>query len=288
MIPESELSLATDTIYINDSEEVELLCVPVLRGSGLTEYDALVTLLKECNEKFFNKQGSVYWELFRFLEKGKVSLSDFIKEIEKKEIELTLVDEGPKVLEGGNKQGNKGPVILSKEKAPECKPAEAKDVVVLSKQNRVDNDFGVVKKVVKLEKRQEEQTAPQLKIQEDTCEETFDEKVFEGTADMEEAAPKAYLIRKSTDEKILITKSVFRIGKDKSSTDYRVDNNPVVSRSHAIITRSDQTYYIVDTNSKNHVFVNGAMIKPNQKIKIMPYSAIRLANEEFTFMIDGV
>lgn len=46
------------------------------------------------------------------------------------------------------------------------------------------------------------------------------------------------LIRVKTNEKIIINKPVFRIGKEKSYVDYFVSDNTAVSRSHAnIVTR---------------------------------------------------
>lgn len=299
MIPGDELCLDSKAIYAKEDGSVEIICVPVLKEENVTEKEALITLLKNCNEKFFDKQGSVYWELYRFLEKDNVSLNDLFKEIEKKEIELTVEDNGPLVLEARRKKKESGPVVLSKANVTEPK---RNGEVVLSRADRISpKSVETVSKkepeapknsgVVMLSGRLEEKTNPQPKIYEDTSDECCCQYLsgyFEGTADMEGNKPKAYLIRKSTDEKIFISKSVFRIGKDKSSTDYRVDNNPVISRNHAIIMGVEQDYFIVDTNSKNHVYVNGVMIAPNQKVKLAPYAAVRLANEEFTFMIDGV
>lgn len=69
-------------------------------------------------------------------------------------------------------------------------------------------------------------------------------------------AVRPHLLRNKNNEIINLTKPVFRIGKEKSYVDYFVSDNTAVSRSHAnIITRGNK-YYIVDTNSTNHTFVN--------------------------------
>lgn len=92
-----------------------------------------------------------------------------------------------------------------------------------------------------------------------------------------------YLVRAKNHEKILINKPVFRIGKERSYVDYFISDNTAVSRSHAnIITRGDN-YYIVDTNSTNHTFVNGNMINSNSEVKLEHKAVIRIANEEFEF-----
>lgn len=94
-----------------------------------------------------------------------------------------------------------------------------------------------------------------------------------------------YLIRTKNNEKIMLNKPVFRIGKERSYVDYFVADNTAVSRSHANIISKDDGYYIVDTNSKNHTYVNGKMIQSNAETKIVHGDKIRLANEDFEFKL---
>ena len=94
-----------------------------------------------------------------------------------------------------------------------------------------------------------------------------------------------YLIRKKNNEKIFLDKPVFRIGKERSYVDYFIGDNTAISRSHAnFITRAGK-YFIIDTNSTNHTFVNGTMIQSNVETAISHGDTIRLANEEFKFNI---
>lgn len=95
----------------------------------------------------------------------------------------------------------------------------------------------------------------------------------------------ASMFRLLTNETILINKPVFRIGKEKSYSDYFVANNNMVSRSHADIISRGGRYFIVDLNSKNRTFINGAPITAQQEIEIHNGDVIRLANEEFEFRI---
>ncbi|MBE5927098.1 MAG: FHA domain-containing protein [Lachnospiraceae bacterium] len=97
--------------------------------------------------------------------------------------------------------------------------------------------------------------------------------------------PKPYLIRKKNNERILISKSVFKIGKENSYVDYFIGDNTAISRSHATILTKGNNYYLMDTNSKNHTFVNGTMISPNIEVPVKPGTIIKLADEEFEFVM---
>lgn len=96
---------------------------------------------------------------------------------------------------------------------------------------------------------------------------------------------KPYLLRIKNNERIELNKPVFRIGKERSYVDYFVSDNTAVSRSHANIINRDNDFYIVDTNSTNHTYVNGSMIQSNVETKIEHGTKIRLANEDFEFFM---
>lgn len=94
-----------------------------------------------------------------------------------------------------------------------------------------------------------------------------------------------HLLRRENNEKIPINKPVFRIGKEKSYVDYFIANNTAISRSHAtIITKGDE-YFIIDTNSTNHTYVDGGMIMSNTEHPLHHGGIIHLANEEFEFKV---
>lgn len=96
---------------------------------------------------------------------------------------------------------------------------------------------------------------------------------------------KPHLIRAKNNEKILLDKPVFRIGKEKSYVDYFIGDNTAISRSHANIISRNGEYFVVDTNSTNHTYVNGGMLQSNVETKISHGTKIRLANEDFEFKI---
>lgn len=93
------------------------------------------------------------------------------------------------------------------------------------------------------------------------------------------------LIRMRNNEKIILNKPVFRIGKEKSYVDYFIGDNSAISRSHANIITREGEYFVVDTNSTNHTYVDGAMIQSSVETKITHGTKIRLANEDFEFKL---
>jgi len=104
-------------------------------------------------------------------------------------------------------------------------------------------------------------------------------------AAVEPAQLKPYLIRSRNNEKIPLNKPVFRIGKERSYVDYFIGDNTAISRSHANIIIEEGMYFVVDTNSTNHTYVNGVMIQSNVKTEITSGAKLKLANEDFTFVV---
>lgn len=94
-----------------------------------------------------------------------------------------------------------------------------------------------------------------------------------------------YLMRKKNNEKISLNKPVFRVGKERSYVDYFIGDNTAISRSHANFITRDGKYFVVDTNSTNHTFVDGVMIQSNEEREITNGDTIRLANEDFEFKL---
>ena len=94
-----------------------------------------------------------------------------------------------------------------------------------------------------------------------------------------------HIIREKNNEKIMVNKPVYRIGKERSYVDYFIGDNSGISRSHANIITREGKYFVVDTNSTNHTFVNGAIIQSNEEVEITHGDKIRLANEDFEFKL---
>lgn len=96
--------------------------------------------------------------------------------------------------------------------------------------------------------------------------------------------PVPTLVRKTTGERVEITKQSFTIGIE-SYVDYRITGNSAISRSHAKIIVRGNEYLLVDTNSTNGTYVNGNMIRNNVEVRIENGNKIVFANEEFDFLV---
>ena len=94
-----------------------------------------------------------------------------------------------------------------------------------------------------------------------------------------------HLIRAKNNEKIPLNKPVFRIGKERSYVDYFISDNTAISRGHANIVDHNGEYFVVDTNSTNHTYLNGVMVQPGVETKLAHGDKVRLANEDFEFRL---
>lgn len=96
---------------------------------------------------------------------------------------------------------------------------------------------------------------------------------------------RAFLIREKNNERILIDSDIFKIGAEKSYVNYHIHDNTSISRSHAIISKVADNYYIEDTNSTNHTYLNQEKLTPNTKIEIEDNDEVKLADEKFRFTL---
>ena len=95
--------------------------------------------------------------------------------------------------------------------------------------------------------------------------------------------PKAKLIRLRDQKEILITKPDFTIGKAYGNVDYFIEDNPAISRKHAVIALNEGKFYVMDTNSTNHTFVEGQQIPPETPTLLTDGMKVRFADEVYQF-----
>lgn len=99
---------------------------------------------------------------------------------------------------------------------------------------------------------------------------------------MQEDGP--YLLRMADQERIDIDKDDFKIGKDIDYADYWI-KNPAISHRHARIVKYSGEFYVIDTNSKNHTYVNDTKIPSDKEVKLENGTKIRFAKEEYEFKL---
>ena len=93
----------------------------------------------------------------------------------------------------------------------------------------------------------------------------------------------AYMIRKKTNERVVISAPSFTIGKERSRVNYCISDNASVSRCHARISRKGSQYFVADMNSTNFTFVNGVKVVPGQEVALKDNDTVRFADEDFEF-----
>jgi hypothetical protein len=93
------------------------------------------------------------------------------------------------------------------------------------------------------------------------------------------------LVRVLTEEIIKIDKPVFRLGKEAGSVDCVINDNVLVSRSHADIICRNGRYYVLDLHSKNKTYINDKVLPIEHEMEIFSGDMLKLANEEFLFRI---
>ncbi len=92
------------------------------------------------------------------------------------------------------------------------------------------------------------------------------------------------LVRKRNNEKIVINKPEFLIGKERRRVDYCISDNNSVSRAHAKIKVRAGRCYIADLGSTNCTYVNGLKLSPNQEVILSKGDKIKISDEEFEFI----
>ncbi len=133
-----------------------------------------------------------------------------------------------------------------------------------------------------------EEVAADNKVEEEVASNVIQSQTVAATAvvktvDIPKANP--YLVRVNTEERIMITKQNFKVGKASMGVDYTVKGNSAVSRVHAIIVNKDDTYYVKDNKSTNHTFVNGKILDEGENEPLTHDCKIVLGDEEFVFKL---
>ena len=94
-----------------------------------------------------------------------------------------------------------------------------------------------------------------------------------------------YIIRVDNEEKIIINKAVFKLGKASRGVDYHISGNGAISRQHAIITKKDDGYYLKDNKSTNHTYINDRQLEDGEEVLLKNNAKFRLGDETFVFKI---
>lgn len=116
-----------------------------------------------------------------------------------------------------------------------------------------------------------------------TMEDLYSQMTGEKRTDSAPAAAYLYLIAINAPSRIeiAVTKEDFVIGKKAELCDGVISFNNMISRSHCRISRRGSQITIMDLQSANGTFLNGARLYPNQPYLIKNGDVVRLANSDF-------
>ncbi|SHN49005.1 FHA domain-containing protein [Butyrivibrio hungatei DSM 14810] len=106
-----------------------------------------------------------------------------------------------------------------------------------------------------------------------------------GAAPLPKKVVSGTLIRKRDKKQELIDKENFTIGKDSLHTDFCINDNSAISRTHAVIRVMQDGVYIEDCGSTNGTFVDDKRAIAGQPVKLSDGAIIKLADEEFEYRI---
>lgn len=264
------LFLDVQYIYLNpETREPELLYLPIIKGKEEADIpkklkDIILSLKYDISEN-----ATYISEITKFLEKNEsFTLSGFLELLDEK------MKDVPELMHLYQEGRIKMPVMnLAQSEQPE--PAQ-EDWTGPKMVNAVDN-------VGKAQAKDNEVTENESK---DNMSGSGTLNVSTLESSLLNSSTKAYLKRVKTEEKVYISKRLFKIGKEKQFVDYCIMDNPAISRSHANIVMENEEYYIMDMNSKNRTFVNGQIISGMKKVKLVHGSYIQLADEFFEFYLE--
>lgn len=91
-----------------------------------------------------------------------------------------------------------------------------------------------------------------------------------------------YLLRRKTRQVIDVNKAFFRIGSEAAVNNYVLES---LGGMHAMLMTTAGKYYIVDLGTEGKTYVNGAEITPDTEVELTAGCALRLADEDFVFIV---
>ncbi len=144
---------------------------------------------------------------------------------------------------------------------------------------------------VKLDEPDATSTADAEDSSDATVELTEGAKITKETEHKEESAPHAgpkampYIVREDTEERVMVNKAVFKLGKATRGVDFTISGNGAVSKIHAIIYQREDGCYIKDNKAANPTYVDGVKLEENQEIKLKNNSTIVIGGENFLFKL---
>lgn len=259
---EPDLLLNKDYIYYDRKKEVlKFIAAPELMDAGNNLTSLVMDIISNANWKH-NENKRYLDELKRVLNRGKVSSKEII-EIVNQELE--------RPVEYINEEQRNSEYVV-KEISPD-----------FMKQNTVEKEPEPPKPPVVLGPNVNSTPYEHEEFGETSVLSAAGETTVLSQSQLMQAT--AVLVRKKNEERVVINKSEFWIGKDPMKVNYCIFDNTAISRMHAKIVCRNNRFFIIDNHSTNHVYINGIMIEPNKEVELFNDANIRLSDEDFRFTL---
>lgn len=306
MINWTSFSLEQKDIYINEKTgEVGLICLPILsviNDGNICNFfknilfsaqfdmeengDYVGKLITILNPKVYTLEKFIY-ELEDMLEIEHRVFEDKIEDIEEEE------EDGEKeaVSQKGLEDCTEKPEQMKAEDAEPEKTAEA-EVKAEARETAEAEEKAEAEETAKAEEIAEpvetaeaeegaeaEETAEAEEIAEPTKE---PEAGTEKSEKEEKPVARPFLIRVSNNQKIMIDKDNFVIGKDEKKADYCIIGSSAIADEHAFIVRHEKEYFLIDNNS-NYTYMNRVLIQPDEEVYIPHGAHLSFGDEDFEF-----
>ncbi len=246
MIEEEFFIFGMHSVFVGSDGKGRLACLPIENRKGSTFCRFCSKLIQQAYSSGSNSAG-VLKQVMTYLESERFSIREFSVFLDKLELQSAVSQPAQHL--------KKEKVVLKKPTGP----------VVLTGKDRIKKHTKLADQVLKARQSSIGSISRMMS---------------------QNKSVRGYLYRRSSDEKIEVDRYEFRIGKSRKDIDYCISDNPRISRRHAVIIRHGDLFFIEDTHSLNHTYVNQVMLRAGENAALENGTAIRLADEEFLFVTE--
>lgn len=294
MINWTSFSLEQKDIYINEKTgEVGLICLPILsviNDGNICNFFKNILFSAQFD---MEENGDYVGKLITILNPKVYTLEKFIYELEDMlEIEHRVFEEEIEEEEEDNEKETVSQNVLEdcideseQMKAEKTEPEETakaeektepEETVKAEEKAELTEEPEVgMAEPEKEEPEKEEKPVVEEVIQEEEPEEPM-------AVQTEKPVVRPFLIRVSNNQKIIIDKDNFVIGKDDKKADYCIIGNSAIADEHAFIVRHEKEYFLIDNNT-NYTYMNRVLLQPDEEVYIPHGAHLSFGDEDFEF-----
>lgn len=268
MINWTSFSLEQKDIYINEKTgEVGLICLPILSVINDGNICNFFKNILFSSQFDMEENGDYVGKLITILNPKVYTLEKFIYELEDMlEIEHRVFEEKVEDIEEEDNEKEAVSQTVLEDCMEESEQMKAEDAEP--------------EETAKAEEKAESEETAETEGKTESTEEP--EAGMEESEREEKPVIRPFLIRVSNNQKIMIDKDNFVIGKDEKKADYCIIGSSAIADEHAFIVRHEKEYFLIDNNS-NYTYMNRVLIQPDEEVYIPHGAHLSFGDEDFEF-----